>query len=329
MTAFHDHPIIRDHLQKYERFKLPLEEWYQEKLRVLPSSQMQQWQLESIVNQYVGELLWERATRPYYCIHPNIVSQLCRIDFSKIPSTMIAMPKPFDMVCVRLREENPLLSIENGRYYLKTMLAWRRQSNTEIVVNEHDIYEIKNEGMMFWLNYGETDFINNEISFPVLMYKIFPVIEGKSIEDVFDELPETPTVNEGVRVPMEFVKNCVRLFLSVGFLSQCNNFPFEFDVLSKDRAKYQIGDKETKDRCIDRAKRRGKVGWLVGTDGMFQGSRTTKPGGEGRQLNYAHIRGGHVSFYWCGPKSNPRLEPRWIAPTTVRPDLPFKTDGTL
>jgi len=279
-----------------------------------------------MVGQYLAEYLWERATQPYYCVHPGIVSQLCRVDFDKIPSTMIAMPNPNDVVCVRLREANPILSFEHGgtTFYLRVMLVWRRRKGESIFIGP-DEYKTDNDTLCFWMDYGEW-----HLGFPVLSYKNFPIEDGKSVSDVFHKYKLLPSADDGVPIPPDFIENCAKLFLSVGFLADCPNFPFEFDVLKQDRKKYVGGDQPTRDRCIAKARSHGKNGWLVGTDEMFIRRPTERrPGrtGTGQELEWAHIRGGHLNFYWCGPRSEPKLEPRWLTPTTVRPDLPFKPDG--
>jgi hypothetical protein len=160
---------------------------------------------------------------------------------------------------------------------------------------------------------------------PVFTYKNFPITAGKTVAEVFSEFKIDDTFHEGVPVSSEFIERAVKLALSVGFLAKCDNFPFDADVLAKDRPKYRQGDPGQRDRCVARAHRQGKHGWFVGTDDTFRRAaiRSDREG-TGRELDHAHIRGCHFNFYWCGPRDSPTLEARWIPAQTVRPDLPFK-----
>jgi hypothetical protein len=97
--------------------------------------------------------------------------------------------------------------------------------------------------------------------------------------------------------------------------------------LSKDRSSFDGGSEEQRQTIIERAKRRGKNGYNVGCDLMFLGER---PKGEsrsgeatGRELQYAHIRGGHPHAVRYG-EGKKLVKIKWFAPTTVRDDLPFK-----
>ena len=73
------------------------------------------------------------------------------------------------------------------------------------------------------------------------------------------------------------LRNCLRIIATVGFMANSpeGNF-FQYDVLSKDRQRFAEADGETRNRLIDRARRRGKHGWNVGTNEMFLGENVEK-----------------------------------------------------
>jgi hypothetical protein len=114
-------------------------------------------------------------------------------------------------------------------------------------------------------------------------------------------------------VPEDFAKNCIKLFISVGFLASSETSLTIFDILNRDIHKWTTATEEERGRMITRAKKRGKNGFLVGYDQMFIN----------RDLKYSHIRAGHPHLYWYGPGKS-KLKMRFVAPTTVRKDLSFK-----
>ena len=77
----------------------------------------------------------------------------------------------------------------------------------------------------------------------------------------------------------------------------------------------------------EKARKKGKFGFNVGTDLMFIGERQfqqQKNSEEtGRELEYAHIRAGHPHAVRYGEKKK-MVKIVWYVPTTVRSDLPFK-----
>jgi hypothetical protein len=134
------------------------------------------------------------------------------------------------------------------------------------------------------------------------------------------------TIAPGTR-RREVLENCLRLIATVGLIA---NNPEEnllqYDVLSKDRAAFAKADDERREQLIDRARRRGKFGWNVGTNELFVGEVPKwsgyKEGGSGRERTHAHIRSGHLHAVRCGPgRRNAKI--KWFRRTVVRPDLPF------
>lgn len=273
-------------------------------------------------NQLLSEYLWESTRKPYYCVHPKLVSQLCRVDFAKIPARAVVVPPPFQAISIRLAEENPLLSIEPGKYFLRSMLVHKRVGGDSVSVGGYSM-TLRDSVISFWLDFGET-----KQDFPIYTFKVFPYDNEGTIEDVFHTLPVDASSTTGLPIPDDVVRNCVRMFLSIGFLSQ-GPFPIDFDVLAADRDKYQTASPAVRQKLEERARKRGKLGWIVGNDAMFEaapGAVQEPAEGVRGELKHAHIRGGHFHLYWCGPRDTPHLELRWLAPTTVRPDLPFKPE---
>lgn len=133
----------------------------------------------------------------------------------------------------------------------------------------------------------------------------------------------------------ERLKNLFRVIISSGFLANCPEDGLVApDVLSNDRISYQEaqkrGDQIAMNTIAERAKRRGKFGFNIGTSEMFVGESESFGGKTseetGRQLSHSHIRGGHPHAVRYGEGKN-KVKIKWFRPTRIRPDLPFKGDA--
>lgn len=80
----------------------------------------------------------------------------------------------------------------------------------------------------------------------------------------------------------ESLAECLKLACSCGLLDA--EF-LEAEVLSKDNTPSVVGDPAKLQAAIDRARRRGKLGWSIGK------SNVVAP----------HIRGSHMALMWTGP----------------------------
>jgi hypothetical protein len=99
------------------------------------------------------------------------------------------------------------------------------------------------------------------------------------------------TADKGVQAPEDLMIDCVRLCCSLCLLDHDPQI-ISPDVLNKDREKF---DSTGDDRYIDRAHRRGKVGWDVG-----------------RHVEVApHYRRPHMALVWTGrDRAVPKIVPR-------------------
>lgn len=289
------------------------DKYYSEILDALDSKIHHPLDKKAVVNQVLGEMIWEQTGKPYYSIHPQLVTKLCQVDFSKVPSNLITMPDPYGLICIRLNQRNELLSFEDGKYYLRSMLVWKRQAGQMLDARKQKV-EIKDDVLICWVDYGET--MNAPYQgCPLYTYKCFPIKDNQMIDDAFDYFPDAPDASIGVNSPREFIENCIKLFISVGFLAASETPLLAFDILNKDVHRWLKADEDGREKMIDRAKRRGKNGWVLGTDQMFAS----------HELQYSHIRAGHPHLYWHG-KGKTKLKMRFVAPTTVRKDRPVKQE---
>lgn len=166
----------------------------------------------------------------------------------------------------------------------------------KFVFNKQDL-EIKTIFMSFQpVNQG----VGNELGFGLVIgmdvgetiggmpshtMKIFP-LNCSSVEKSIDQLPVHGSMDEGIQIPNELITKCVKLCLTLRLIGDDPDM-IQPDVLSKDRIRWKTGNDELKRRLEDKARRRGKNGFLIGS---LLDSAGVSP----------HIRKPHVALYWTG-----------------------------
>ncbi len=228
--------------------------------------------------QFLGQMLnerdWEKARRPYYNVFPSIIPMLTRLNLD-LDSSLIRLPLP--VLCVRLPKDtakNPLtFDWKDEKIAVRSMLLGEINDGT---------------GISVLIDIGE---IMPDIGFPIYSYRNFRRRNGLTVESALRELKPDWSVAMGVAIPDSIVDDCIRLCCSLCLLE---NDPevISPDVLADDRAKFeQSGDQ----KYVEKAKRRGKVGWDVG-----------------RQIEVIpHYRRPHIVLVWTGHgRTVPRVVPR-------------------
>lgn len=216
------------------------------------------------------EAFWEQGRRPYYNVWPSIVPMLTRLNLD-IDSAQIQLPLP--ALCIRLpKQHNPLTFEWQGQPFdIRCMLMGAANEGKTILILI-DIGEVVNQ-------------------VPVYTYQNFLRQEGLTVERSLAGLPKRPSAEVGVQIPDALIADCVRLCCSLCLLENDPSV-IEPDVLSKDRDRYEsTGDQ----KYVDKAHRRGKVGWNVG-----------------RHIEVApHYRRPHMALVWTGRgRAVPKIVPR-------------------
>lgn len=266
---------------------------------------------------------WKKEGNHYYNIHPRLVSKLCKVDLSKIPSNLFKMPHGLPCVNIRFTQQHDEFTVyEEQRSDFTAQL-----SNTtgtaaagsfvhSVLMREYMINGIK--AILFIMDFNQFTRLNQPI------YSIFQITPNpdKSMQDCIDETKgkvRSPSFNN-------MIDNVIRLSVTIGFLSN-NPSICEADVLENDRTEFSQSNDDRREFIASRARRRGKHGYNVGTDLMFLGERpiSSRQSSEatGRELEYAHIRSGHPHAVRYG-EGKKLVKIMWYVPTTVRPDLKFK-----
>lgn len=247
------------------------------------------------INQCLAEIDYINNNRPYYIVYPTITKYLINLKEEKVPVNLIKLPHR--AIAFRFADtENAFDFQYDGKTYkLRTVFAtYTRQE--EILRLDHGT-PIDHDIMILWIDIGETQtaHINptETIELPVLTYKILHLnTPGKTLEESIEESKKGEV--EGLRIPEEILTNIIRCIASCCLISKdMDDDLIEPDVLTADRDKFH----ETRDpKYIEKAKRRGKNGFLIGA------SLTISP----------HWRSGSpIALYWTGPgRTVPLYRPR-------------------
>jgi hypothetical protein len=217
---------------------------------------------------------WEQARRPYYNVWPSIVPMLTKLNLD-LDSALIQLPMP--ALSIRLpKQQNPMTFQWQGQpFEVRCMLLGDMGDGQAISV---------------LIDVGET-MHNGIFDIPVYTYSNFPREKGLTVDQSLASLGKNWLAEVGVQVPPELITDCVRLCCSLCLLENDASI-IEPDVLSKDRDKFEAsGDS----KYVDKAHRRGKVGWNVG-----------------RHIEVApHYRRPHMALVWTGRgRAVPKIVPR-------------------
>ena len=282
------------------------------------------------------EYLWLLDGKPYYNVHPNLVRQLCRCNLEKLPASYLEIPGGFDTVLIRFSEPVPDLVVGDSEYVRCILMA-----RTLVDLPEDDFCALYEHGrrprqlssaanrLTLRIDLGDRGECD-ELSYIrewVIGVRLLP---DRTLDEEFAafESSAPELIAPGTR-RREVLENCLRLIASVGLIA---NSPednlLQYDVLSKDRQSFAKADGERRQQLINKARRRGKYGWNVGTNELFLGNLTrwsdSATGKSRREHSHAHIRTGHLHAVRCGP-GRKDVKIKWFRPTVVRPDLPFTT----
>lgn len=267
---------------------------------------------------------WLQVGRPYYNIHPGMVNKLSKINLDKIPSNLVQMPH--DTHCVNLRfaapNENFVLKEAqvdlNPKSWTIDMPAgsWLRN----ILMLDHRVAgQTPHIGMLF--DFGVRKETQNA---PGKVYtRILLQLDARlSLQQSLEECVQLEAKNSFFKA----LETGVKIAASIGFLANSRADLVEYDVLSKFKEQFDKGDEATKQNIIRKSRQRGKIGYNVGNDLMFLGAlprQGAQQAGEGRELQYAHIREGHPHAVRYG-EGRSLVKIMWFKPMVVRNDLPFK-----
>lgn len=191
------------------------------------------------------ERRWLKAKRPYYSIFPLALKSLLAMDLD-IPAKLISLPLP--SLLVRFPAPQKIDIFKDGKTLINTFLVHQEQDGLRIVVDFDQYDSIKNkmkpqERFAFKVNTQTNETITNSFF--------------KS-----NEKPWLSSSQQWVKGLHDPVIYCLKIACSLCLLADDPDI-IKPDVLNEHRRQFD----ETKDqKYVERAHKRGKVGWLVGAD---------------------------------------------------------------
>lgn len=246
-----------------------IDEWTTEevaRLKTMPDVQRDQagW---TVAHRMTAELRWTQAKRPYYSVYPFVADSLVRLPLD-LDCSLIRLPLPDLMV--RFAAGHELDVLGNDQRLLRSLLASR-------------VTTTRGEGLAILVDFGE------QSEFPIQSYISFGLPAGKSVETAIHEM-DYRELRENAAESDAALVVCVRLICTLCLLGDDPSLVTP-DVLDRDRLKY---DKTHDPAIIDRARRRGKFGWLIGA------TLECDP----------HYRRPHLALRWTGHgRTVPRIVP--------------------
>ena len=203
---------------------------------------------------------WQSARRPYYRVYPSIIPMLTKLNLEKVRGSNITMP-------------NGLLSL-SLQFPVSHPLGGEVRTLWVSLVRLDEAFHGTTRGLSIGIDHGEI-FDRG----PIYLIRCFP-LKDMTLEECLAELPEGASAKEGKLLDPEIVADCIRLACTVCLIGE-NPELVQPDVLSKDLGK--VTD-ENLDRLVEKARRRGKLGWSLGR------SIETIP----------HFRRPHPALVWTG-----------------------------
>ena len=226
--------------------------------------------------QMLNERDWEKARRPYYNLWPSIVPMLTRLDLD-LDSDLIRLPLP--ALCIRFPKDpakNPL------------KFDWKGDEVPVRCILMGDINEGDRHFGADRHRGGDGRDRRADLHLPQLPPQAGPD-RGAVARRSGHEGAVLPTLAS--KSPIPWSTDCVRLCCSLCLLENDPEI-ISPDVLADDRAKYEASGDQ---KYVDKAHRRGKVGWDVG---------------EHIEV-IPHYRRPHMALVWTGHgRAVPRIVPR-------------------
>lgn len=258
-------------------------------------------------NSCIFQSLWYKCGKPYYRVYPNVIDMLTRV---KIDIPCDALQLPFEVLTIHLPKTDHRLISSCGNRFRAVLVGCGTDKNT----GERGLFFQSDDGRD-WDNGQPRTWVESTV-----------LRSDWSIEEAILAGGEHPT--EG-HIPLGSDQRAAisRLIVSVCFLATGSDRLIEPDVLSKDFAKYIEAHRQEAAQAIDaivqRAHRRGKIGYTVGRSESMRtvfNTSSNETDGTGHELSHSHQRSAHF-------RQLPSGRVVLVRQCTVRPDLPAATHG--
>ncbi|HTQ39901.1 MAG TPA: hypothetical protein VMJ32_12805 [Pirellulales bacterium] len=256
------------------------------------------------IDRYQAEIHWLELGKPYFNIWPSIIPMLTDVQLD-VPADTLKLPYP--VFVLRLPpQDNPLTVCEG--HIVQSILVLRGVKTKD---NQHCV--------VLWIDIGERV---GPLNMPSIHWGRLDMDPDKTIDAAFGGIPDNNL--PGINISDELRRKCLRLAVSICFLSTGMDKLVEPDILSKDIAAYAEAHRKNDTPRIktieERAVRRGKLGFNVGKSEhlrpLINPPNNADATGTRGELTHSHLRKAHFR------KIATQAVPVFVRPAVVRPDLP-------
>jgi hypothetical protein len=277
-------------------------------------------------NQAHVEGNWYRARCPYFKLYSAITRMLSHTDI-KVPCKYVHAP--LSTILFRLGEEEIPALCDDAGYMLRAILVDEIYPGEKGRVSEILEPALPNtRRLIFWFDWGEGFQIHAGKRLPIVAFQVIEITdEDELFETVLERWlgRERYDWDKGRTISDASLMSAIRLALGTCLLATNADKVIEADVLNRHVERYRhSADPHVREELFERAKHRGKFGWLVGREISLPS--TLRPArdesGEQRgELTRSHLRRGHFHTVLYG-KGRSQAKVLWFKPVLVRPDLP-------
>lgn len=221
------------------------------------------------------ERSWTNEGRPYYDVYPSIIGMLTKLNLN-FPGIAISGEdgkkfselttneriyidaseykyRKFHHLLIRLPETDNTLSFQNKGETIKVRTIFLSFQPVARAVGTIET----TLGLVIGIDINETS-----EGVPIYTMLAFP-LDDRPVENCIYSLLSHSSTYLGIQIPIEISTACVKLAITLCLLED-NPELIEPDVLSKDRHRIPTASEQLKQELIERARRKGKYGFLVG-----------------------------------------------------------------
>jgi hypothetical protein len=260
-----------------------------------------------------SEAIWNSLGKPYYNVHPKILRTMLSTKLDKIPVSQLEIPGELPAILVRLAGINKCVMEPDGQYIRSILMSQNKHS-----IEFHIDTGIKRGGICS----PHTVALDLKAAISITEAINQAELDTAKAPIEIEKITEIGTLRNIFRKALQIAVVC-------RFIHDCRDEELiQYDVLNKYKDKFDTADKAEKELIIDKSRRRGKIGWNIGTnEKLYEGEYDSQCRNvyeeSGRELTRAHLRCAHLHIVRTGP-GRKEVKTKWFRATVVRPDLPFR-----
>lgn len=271
--------------------QLGLEEFHRSMIEEMGTASLSR---QTARNQLAGEHAWYQERCPYYNVWPAILPALLKLDLAKVPATALRLP--CQTLVLRLPVDSRVSPFDAppwGSFWLQSVFVsalqtYDKHTKTLLPSGAH---------LVVYPSCGEYTVQGRYVPEARIAMgsQTFPVVD-RTVGDLLAEVTALQHNEDGLHLPNEVFDAAFRLLAACCLLGD-DPALISPDVLSKD--KHRFDPYHPDQALIERAKRKGKVGWNVGE--ALERTGESSP----------HFRMPHLALYHTGPGGSiPRIQLR-------------------